>query len=102
MIVVGWNNGSPSNKTGAGYGLKIERKDRDTYFKKDWEYVDIIFKHNQSVNVKISKSFWKGCIELRSSVIGKWMIDKKLAPWSKGNPPKFEMELVGDKKFELK
>jgi hypothetical protein len=102
MDVVGWNNGSPDNRTGAGYGIRIERKDRDRYFKKNWEYVCIVLNNKQSVNVKISKSFWRGCIELRSSRIGKWMINQKLAPWSKGNPPRFEMELIEDNKFALR
>ena len=31
MIVVGWNNGSPNNRTGAGYGVRIVREDRDMY-----------------------------------------------------------------------
>ena len=32
MIVVGWNNGSPNNRTGAGYGVRIVREDRDMVF----------------------------------------------------------------------
>ena len=35
MIVVGLNNGSPDDITGAGYGLRIQQKDRDKFFKKE-------------------------------------------------------------------
>ena len=101
MIVFGWHNGSPDDITGTGYGLKIQQEDRDKFFQKKWKSINIIINSKQSVNVKISKSFWKECIELRNSAIGKWMIDKKLAPWSKGNPSRFNMELIGNKQFQL-
>ncbi len=35
MIVTGWNNGSPDDRIGAGYGIRITR-DQDRYFKKSW------------------------------------------------------------------
>ncbi len=101
MIVIGWHNGSPDDITGAGYGLKIQKEDRDKFFQKNWKSINIIINSKQSVNVKISKSFWKESIELRSSAIGKWMIDNKFAPWSKGNPSKFNMLLIGNKQFQL-
>ena len=41
MIVVGWNNGSPNNRTGAGYGVRIVREDRDMYFQNTWSSVII-------------------------------------------------------------
>ena len=28
MIVSGWNNGSPDNRTGAGYGIRLSKEDR--------------------------------------------------------------------------
>jgi len=101
MIVIGFNNGSPDDITGAGYGLRIKQKDRDKFFQKNWKSINIIINSKQSINVKLSKSFWKECIELRSSAIGKWMIDNELAPWSKGKPSKFNMELIGNKQFQL-
>jgi len=40
MRVSGWNNGSPNNTTGAGYGVRISSfSDRDKYFKRDWDKV---------------------------------------------------------------
>lgn len=37
MIVSGWNNGSPNNRTGAGYGIRISKDDRD----EEWDSVEI-------------------------------------------------------------
>ncbi|WP_434512148.1 hypothetical protein [Desulfitobacterium sp. AusDCA] len=38
MIATAWNNGKHS-LTGAGYGLKLDEKDRDYFFDKDWTEV---------------------------------------------------------------
>jgi len=34
--VTGWNNGSPNNNTGEGYGVRLSPSDRDSYFQKNW------------------------------------------------------------------
>jgi len=101
MIVTGWNNGSPNIETGAGYGVRIKRKDRDRYFKKEWTKVIIELEGEGEIEVRLSKSFWRCCPELRCKEIGKWLINNKLAPWKKGSPPKFELESKGNKKFKL-
>ena len=75
MIVVGWNNGSPNNRTGAGYGIRIKREDRDRYFQRRWPFVTIEAGKGNIIKVNLSSSFWKGCTELRSAKIGKWMLD---------------------------
>jgi len=100
MIVVGWNNGSPS-KTGAGYGIRIRREDRDKYFEKGWSYVIIELEGDTQVKIRLSDSFWKDCIELRSAEIGRWMLKQKLAPWPKNKPPKLKLEPIGNRKFRL-
>jgi len=100
MIVVGWNNGSPS-KTGAGYGIRIRREDRDKHFEKEWYYVIIELEGGSQVKIRLSDSFWKDCIELRSAKIGKWMLKQKLAPWPKNSPPKLKLEPIGNRKFRL-
>lgn len=101
MIVVGWNNGSPNNKTGAGYGIRLVREARDKLFQKAWTSVAIKLDGGDLVNVRLSNSFWKACIELRSVKIGKWMLNHKLAPWPEGNPPHLIFELVENRKFKL-
>ena len=101
MIVTGWNNGSPNNRTGSGYGIKLKRLDRDAYFSKGWPSVTIELENRDLVYPRLSNSFWKTCTELRGKKIGKWMLDNELATWPKGNPPHFKLEHLGDRKFKL-
>jgi len=100
MIVSGWNNGSPNNRTGAGYGIRISKKDRDKYFRREWKFIEIDLE-SEVVRVELSNSFWRNCTELRSSKIGKWLLDRDYAPWSKGNPPKLELIPVSERRFKL-
>ncbi|RLI81964.1 hypothetical protein DRP04_05000 [Archaeoglobales archaeon] len=101
LIVSGWNNGSPNNETGAGYGIRISKKDRDKYFRREWEFVEIELEDDEVITVRLSSSFWKDCSELRSSKIGMWMLQKGYAPWPKNNPPKFELIPVSERRFRL-
>ncbi len=101
MIVAGWNNGSPNNKTGAGYGIRITRQDQERYFKKSWSSITIEFDNGDSVDIRLSDSFWRKCLELRDAKIGKWMINNRLAPWSNGSPPNLKLEPLAEGKFLL-
>jgi len=101
MIVVGWNNGSPNNRTGAGYGVRIVREDRDMYFQNTWSSVIIELDNGDLLDVKLSASFWRGCTELRNAKIGKWMLEQGLAPWPKGDPPKLKLEPIGNRRLRL-
>jgi len=101
MIVTGWNNGSPSNNTGAGYGIPITAQDRDKYFKNSWSSVKIELEGGNTVEIRLTKSFWKKCPELRSVKIGKWMIEKGFAPWPNNKAPKFQLEHIAENGFRL-
>lgn len=103
MIVTVWNNGSYSN-TGAGYGLKLSARDRDTYFNKEWkEAIVVLGENGKEVAVNIDKpSFWKGCRELIHKEIGKWLIGKGYGSWQKGNPPKLVLVHSDGIRFVLK
>ena len=81
MKVVGWDNGSPDNRTGAGYGIRLVPKERDRYFQRKKSSVYIELENGDLVKVKLSDSFWRDC-ELQSPKIGKWMLKVGLAPWS--------------------
>ena len=99
MIVSAWNNGS-WKKTGAGYGIRISKEDRDQYFDPEWKSVIIVL-DNREVEVSISKSFWNKCPELRKKEIGEWLIKNGLAKWPENYPPKLRLEQIGDRKFKL-
>jgi hypothetical protein len=74
MMVAGWSNGSPNPVTGAGYGIRIVRIDRDRDFRPDWTDVCVQLNGGDTALVSISPSFWRSCSELRSSSIGLWML----------------------------
>jgi len=97
MKVVGWDNGSPDNRTGEGYGIRIVPKDRDRYFQRTKSSVHIELENGDLVKVKLSDSFWRDCAELRSAKIGKWMLKVGLAPWSINSPPNLRLEIARGK-----
>lgn len=43
---------------------------------------------------RITPTFWTSCPELRSADIGRWMARRSEKPWPRGNPPRYEAELV--------
>lgn len=99
--VTGWYNGSPNTSTGAGFGIRIKKVDRNTYFRKDWSTVIIGLPDGQTANVNLTPSFWRNCSELRSQAIGKWMISSGLAPWRKGHPPRMYLKSAEGTRFNL-
>ena len=81
MIATGWSNGQPA-ETGAGYGIKISKQDRDTHLDTSWTYVTVEFDDGTApITASLSPGFWKKCPELRSSAIGRWLLRHRLAPW---------------------
>lgn len=101
MIVTGWSRGSPDNRTGAGYGIRITTKDRDKYFQRRWPYIAVELEDDDTVDVNLSDSFWRSCSELRKKEIGKWMLEHGLTPWPKGKPLKLILAPVGERRFGL-
>lgn len=100
-----WNNGTHS-ENGSGYGFKIPVPDRDAHFDRDRGTVSLELPDDhgfKTVVVNIDKdSFWIGtCRELISKDIGIWFIERGLAPWEKGNPPKFSVELRSPGHFRV-
>ena len=101
MKVSGWSKGSANNRTGAGYGVGIKRRDRDRHFPRSWGSVEVVLDNGEVVDVSLSEKFWTTCPELRSSTIGRWMLDLGVIPWAKGKPPEFDLEPIGDRIFGL-
>jgi hypothetical protein len=92
-IAVAWNNGKRLH-SGAGFGLKISTADRDFYFSRECLNVRLCLPGtDRLIAVNINKgSFWNGtCRELISAEIGRWMLREKIAPWPRGNPPRFRL-----------
>jgi hypothetical protein len=101
MVVTGWHNGDPNLASGGGYGVKIDGPDRDRQFRRKWANVTLELAAGRRVVVPLSPAFWRGCRELRSKHIGRWMLDNRVAPWPKGSPPKLRLEPTGEGKFRL-
>jgi len=101
MRATAWSNGSPIS-SGAGYGLKISREDRDHFFDRSWKEILLQLPGQDPVAVPVSGSFWRSCTELRSASIGRWLILNDLAPWTRGEPPVLSLLRTGDHLFSLR
>jgi hypothetical protein len=101
MIVSGWSNSTPNNRTGAGYGIRIKFCDRDRYFQRSWGSVDVVLDDGEIARASLPEKFWTTCPELKSSVIGRWMLRQGVVPWVKGKPPRSNLEPIGDRRFRL-
>lgn len=102
MIVTAWNNGAHS-RNGAGYGFKVSVTDRDLDFKPEWDVIILELEGEEPFEVKINKeAFWsEACRELISPEIGKWLRHQGIAPWPKGNPPRFAIDPVAENRFRV-
>ena len=92
MILTAWNNGD-HHTTGAGYGFRVDLKDRALYFNPEQRAVHLEFAvlapNHAEVNID-KLSFWSPtCHELINHEIGKWLIANGYAWWPKSSPPKF-------------
>lgn len=102
MIVTAWNNGD-WHETGAGYGIRVSRKDRDKFFENTWKSITLTFEGSKTkakVNVA-KKTFWgRDCRELIKKEIGAWLQRNGMASWPEDEPPKLWLEpLSGDQFF---
>ena len=98
MKATAWKNGR-HDTLGVEYGFRISSTDRDRHFDRDWSEVRVELPRKSGVAtvvVNIDKdSFWYGsCRELIDQGIGTWLTEQGYAPWPKGQPPHFELELV--------
>ncbi len=101
MKVSGWSNSYSSKHTAAGYGVRVQYDDRDRYFQRDWYSVEVVLETGEAAEVSLPETFWTTCPELKSSAIGRWMLDRGVIPWAKGKPPQFDLEPAGDRGFRL-
>jgi|AutmiccommuBRH23_1029490.scaffolds.fasta_scaffold00223_52 hypothetical protein len=103
MIVTAYNNGAHS-RNGSGYGFRVSVTDRDLHFKPEWDAILLELEgEEQPFEVVINKdSFWgDDCRELMSKAIGMWLRQRGLAPWPKGNPPRFVLDPVEENRFSV-
>lgn len=97
-----WKNGNQKS-SGAGYGLRIDKKYRDSYFQKTWSDV-ILYLPNYSNNpvvIELSPSFWGKCSELRSKEIGIWLINNLRGNWRKRQPYRYTLAQRRHNEFDV-
>lgn len=94
-VVKTWNNGN-KNSSGAGYGIRISIKDFDDL--KDWEEIII---DNDSIK-RINHKLTKKCPEIRSKIIGKFLIKNALNIWKYREPFELKLYKIEENKYELK
>lgn len=100
LYVTAWSNGSP-RVTGAGYGLRVPRSVRDRHFEAAWDHVHLDLTADGHAIISLSRSFWAGRTELRSAAVGRWLLRRHLAPWSKGDPPTLSLLHLRANRFRL-
>lgn len=105
LVWTAWNSGRHIS-SGAGYGLKVPIVDRDRYFKRQWATVLVelpVAGGFVTAECNTAKdSFWtETCHELISRDIGRWLRDRGLAPWPRGQPPRCRVEVLGDRHFRI-
>lgn len=96
-----WIGSQPNRSSGAGFGINIPIKRRDSIFDKDWKHIELILDDESHV-IPITGAFWEKCNEVRSPIIGKWLIKNRVANWTKGRPTKLLMYHLGANKFKVK
>ena len=104
MIVTAWNNGA-HHVDGAGYGVRLDIRDRDRFFKREWKTAILQIEGNsEDVVLNVDKdSFWNpSCRELISKSIGRWLHQVGLAPWPYRKPPKLILQPLRGNRFILR
>jgi hypothetical protein len=51
---------------------------------------------------RLNPSFWRGCRHFDGSVIRDWLRRNDKLTWTKGAPPRFTLEVIGNQRFRLR
>jgi len=98
-----WTNGKRGVSSNS-YGFHVRKRDRDTYFKREWKSVFIeLPSWENAISVNIEKdSFWNGkCTHLISDEIREWFCQNNYLSWQPGNNFKFQAEIVSGNRFRI-
>jgi hypothetical protein len=98
MIVSAWTNGG-----GRTYGIRIGVDNRQRFFDCAWDWIEVEIDGNP-YKFQLTPGFWNHCPELRDSgrpVIQDWLRRNYKIPWEECKPPRFTLEVVGNRCFRL-
>lgn len=98
MLVSGWKNGPFHKRRAVALGVRVGREFAARFFDKECDVV-LVEIDGETFPVKLTKTFWKTCPELRSPAIGSWNryvaghitlrrpTARRRAPWSPADTP---------------
>jgi len=100
VLVSGWKSGKFVAGRAVALGVRVGRENAERSFDKNWSVI-LIEIESDTIPVKITKTFWTTCPELRSPAIGAWMRKNGLVPWPEGRPPEMQLTPLGTNRFRL-
>jgi hypothetical protein len=100
VLVSGWKCGKFVARRAVALGVRVGRENVERFFDKNWSVV-LVEIEGDTIPVKITRTFWTTCPELRSRAIGVWMRKKGLVPWPGGRPPEMRLTPQGENRFRL-
>ena len=95
IFVSTWSNSTHNNETGAGFGIRIYHSDIDRVI--NWQRILI----DNEILLRGNKTFNEDCPEIRSKMIGAFLIRNGLHIWPRGNPHQLILTSEGRNTFRL-
>jgi hypothetical protein len=92
-----WRNSTHNDNSGAGYGIRIPSAKYN--YLQNWN--KIIISNTGNIICRENRTFSKKCPEIRSKLIGLYLIDNKLIQWTHRIPNKLKLEDLGQNVFKL-
>ena len=97
--VSAWHNSKPT-KTGAGYGIRVPKE--HIMLVKNWEQIKFLGNQEYEIlNRNNRKDYTDKCPEIRSKLIGLYLIKEELTDWQPKKPPKLKLKNEGEGVFTL-
>ena len=90
IVLTGWRGGT--------FGFRVSKQDQEFFRELSKVKLELPNPRGAScqIEIKLSRSFWRECPELRSKEIGGWMFERGNWPWPKGKPPRYKAKMRGD------
>lgn len=100
ILAKAWNNGK-FLPNGGGYGVLLTNYFKDEYLDVEWPSVVLELEGwEKPAELAINTDgFWTRSQELRSGVIGKWLIANGKANWANGKEPEIFLRPLGGNRF---
>ena len=97
MQVTVWHSGENI------YGIRVGKSNRDKYFNHKWKSIEVEIE-GCFHRFNLTNGFWHRCPEFRdrgTPIIREWLRSHQLLNWPSGQPPKIELNSLGEGKFRL-